>query len=260
MTRYDPAGDLAARDVVAAAMVREQQRTDGGVFLSLAHLDGERLRQRFPTIAEVCASAGLNLARDPLPVSPAAHYVCGGVDTDLEGRTSVPGLFAAGEVACTRVHGANRLASNSLLEGLVFGARAAAAMCETPRAGTLPKVRTIPLGDANTPSAAQEPRAASDVPELLWSFGGLVRDRPGLEAGLAAVGAISRSLEQSEPDPTNVAQWRDAAVALVAELILRAALRREESRGGHRRTDFPTRDDVHWRIHVAEGRRFEGVQ
>ena len=103
-------------------------RTGRSVYLSLQHLDAAWVRARFPGIAAACRDAGLDLATDLLPVSPAAHYMCGGVDTDLAGRTSVPGLFAAGEVACTRVHGANRLASNSLLEGLVFGARAATAM------------------------------------------------------------------------------------------------------------------------------------
>jgi L-aspartate oxidase len=259
MARYDPAGDLAARDVVATAMVREQQRTGGGVFLSMAHLDGERLRRRFPTIAEVCASAGLDLARDPLPVSPAAHYMCGGVDTDLDGRTSIPGLFAAGEVACTRVHGANRLASNSLLEGLVFGARAAVAMRGPTRTATLPRVQTIVVGTRGNAAKEGELRLATDVPDLLWSFGGLVRDRAGLEAGLAAVESVSRSIERSDGDWVEIERWHEASVALVAELILRAALRREDSRGGHRRADFPDRDDVHWRIHVAEEGRFEGV-
>ena len=125
MTRYDRRGDLAPRDVVATAMVREAERTGGPVYLTLAHLDATWAANRFPGIAEACARAGLDFARDRLPVSPAAHYLCGGVDTDLTGRTGIAGLFAAGEVACTRVHGANRLASNSLLEGLVFGARAA---------------------------------------------------------------------------------------------------------------------------------------
>src|SRR2546425_976084 len=119
MARHHPDGDLAPRDVVARGIVRESEETGGPVFLTLAHLDPDFVRRRFPTIAAMCAQAGLDLARDPIPVGPAAHYIMGGVDTDVWGRTSVAGLFAAGEVACTGLHGANRLASNSLLEGLV---------------------------------------------------------------------------------------------------------------------------------------------
>ena len=122
--RYDPEGDLAARDRVSRAMVRESERTGAPVYLTLAHLPAAVVRERFPAIAELCRRVGLDLATDRLPVGPAAHYLMGGVATDLDGRTSMPGLFAAGEVACTGVHGANRLASNSLLEGLVFGGRA----------------------------------------------------------------------------------------------------------------------------------------
>ncbi len=136
MTRYEEAGELASRDLVARAMVREQRRTGGPVYLSMQHLDPAWVRARFPSITAVCATAGLDLAADRIPVGPAAHYVMGGVQTDLWGRTTVPGLYAAGEVACTGVHGANRLASNSLLEGLVFGARAAQAMLE--RRSTVP--------------------------------------------------------------------------------------------------------------------------
>ena len=132
MSRYHADGDLAPRDAVARSIVREVEQTGGAVFLTLAHLDPAYVRSRFPTISEMCRRAGLDLARDPIPVGPAAHYIMGGVDTDEWGRTSMAGLFAAGEVACTGVHGANRLASNSLLEGLVFGARAAIAMQETP--------------------------------------------------------------------------------------------------------------------------------
>src|SRR6185369_15957844 len=128
MTRYHHDGDLAPRDVVARSIMREMEMTAGSVYLSLSHLDEDYVTRRFPTIADMCRQVGLDLARDPIPVSPAAHYVMGGVDTDQWGRTSLPGLLAAGEVACTGVHGANRLASNSLLEGLVFGARAGEAM------------------------------------------------------------------------------------------------------------------------------------
>src|SRR5829696_5863428 len=130
MTRYDPAGDLAPRDRVARAIVREAERTGEEVFLTLDRLEPAFVHARFPLISDACRRAGLDLATDRVPVGPAAHYMMGGVVTDVDGRTTMPGLFAAGEVACTGVHGANRLASNSLLEGLVFGARAGAAMRE----------------------------------------------------------------------------------------------------------------------------------
>ena len=141
MGRYEPAGELASRDLVARAMVKEAARTGAPVTLSMRHLDADWVRRRFPTLAAACRERGLDLARDAVPVSPAAHYVMGGVATDIDGRTSLPGLYAAGEVACTGVHGANRLASNSLLEGLVFGARAGDAMRDVPRAGAIRRPR-----------------------------------------------------------------------------------------------------------------------
>ena len=258
MARYDPAGDLAPRDVVATAMVREQMRTGRAVYLSLGHLEADRVRARFPTIAQVCAAAGLDLARDALPVSPAAHYMCGGVDTDLDGRTSIPGLFAAGEVACTGVHGANRLASNSLLEGLVFGARAADAMQSpaTPgrlRAMTVGRAIRLP-GEAASVASATGP---ADLPALMWEGAGLVRDAAGLRRTLDSVGEVSRRLEAGLFEAATRAGWEQASIALVAWLVARAALRREESRGGHRRADFPARDDLHWQVHVADRRAVE---
>src|SRR5262249_45311922 len=146
MPRYHPDGDLAPRDVVARSIAREVERTGGRVALTLAHLDAAYVRRRFPTIDEMCRKLGLDLARDPIPVGPAAHDRMGGVETDEWGRPSLPGLCAAGEVACTGVHGANRLASNSLLEGLVFGARAAAAMNEAPRRAALKGDRVMVNG------------------------------------------------------------------------------------------------------------------
>ena len=253
MEAYDARGDLAPRDVVATAMVREAARTGRPVYLSLSHLDASWMRGRFPGIAEACARAGLDFARDPLPVSPAAHYLCGGVDTDLQGRTGIGGLFAAGEVACTRVHGANRLASNSLLEGLVFGARAARAMAAAPEEPGL-------LPDAVTPEPAPEPvqPAAEDqrpVPAAMWHDAGLVRDAAGLSALVARLAWQARALESTAGAGGGPAEWRQASIARVGWLIARAAERRTESRGGHRRADFPDRDDVHWKVHVAERRR-----
>ena len=255
MTRHHPDGDLAPRDVVARGIAREVEHSGGPVFLTLAHLDPEYVRQRFPTIAAMCAQVGLDLARDPIPVGPAAHYIMGGVDTDEWARTSVPGLFAAGEVACTGVHGANRLASNSLLEGLVFGARAARAMTEAPRAAPMKADRKRAEGLGLRASATTAPSALSPQPfamsseavrDLMWRSVGLFRERAGLEE------AVARLAAADDPAPSTAAEWRRHNLLTVARLIARAALRREESRGGHFRADFPRRDDARWRIHVVD--------
>jgi L-aspartate oxidase len=270
MTGYHPDGDLAPRDVVARSIVRETERIGGQVFLTLAHLDPEYVTRRFPTIAAMCRQVGLDLARDPIPVGPAAHYVMGGVDTDEWGRTSVRRLYAAGEVACTGLHGANRLASNSLLEGLVFGARAAAAMQEGPRAATLKpdrvtaeglEMRAIANGRASgaamnprpsgggaaPPAPSPQPLAMDAVRDVMWRRAGLFRTRDGL---LEAVSTLEKMMPSAPP--TGVDDWGALNLVTVARLIAVAALRREESRGGHFREDFPERDDERWRIHVVD--------
>jgi len=245
MDRYDEAAELAPRDVVSRALVAEADRTGAAVYLSLAHLDAGFVRRRFPTIAAACAEAGLDLATDRIPVSPAAHYLMGGVETDTDGRTSVEGLYAAGEVACTRVHGANRVASNSLLEGLVFGARAAAAM---PEAWAAPRMGEGEVVDwAPAPAAAGQVPAVEAVRDLLWRQAGLLRDREGLGAAVAQLETWAGALAAAAGDRPRAASFVSAGL-----LIARAALRREESRGAHFRTDFPERDDLHWRRHVAD--------
>jgi len=279
MTRYHPAGDLAPRDRVSRAIVREAERTGQPVFLSLEHLDADFVHERFPLISDACRLAGLDLARDPIPVGPAAHYVMGGVRTDLDGRTTIPGLYAAGEVACTGVHGANRLASNSLLEGLVFGARAGRAM-----RGESSKVLKSKSSNVqeSVPSAAGDVKASGivelsnfrtvelsnfrtlelsnfrtlELSDLMWRDVGLFRDRAGLERALAVLEPAWRALEAQLRDgpPLDAAGWRTASILTVGRLIARAALRREESRGGHYRSDFPDRDDVHWKRRITETR------
>jgi L-aspartate oxidase len=176
------------------------------------------------------------------------------VDTDLSGRTAIVGLFAAGEVACTRVHGANRLASNSLLEGLVFGARAAATMVDAPGVpAMLPPARVVDWQDEATREPAVERVDASAVPALMWHAAGLVRHAEGLATLVATLGPLAASLERLANHPDAEADaWREANIARVAWLIARAAARRTESRGGHRRADFPERDDVNWKVHVAD--------
>src|SRR5437870_4623652 len=197
MARYHPGGDLAPRDIVARSIVREEERTGGPVFLTLAHLDAGFVRRRFPTITEMCRRLGLDLARDPIPVGPAAHYIMGGIDTDESARTSLPGLYAAGEVACTGLHGANRLASNSLLEGLVFGARAAQAMQATPRSAAL-KGDRVGGGGSLLKAVTGNPRplvgeaaavTRDAVRDLMWRRVGVFRTREGLEAAVGALDA-----------------------------------------------------------------------
>jgi L-aspartate oxidase len=249
--RYESAGDLASRDLVARAIVREVERTHAPAYLSMAHLDPDYVRRRFPAITDACREAGLDLATDRIPVSPAAHYVMGGIETDLDGRTSIAGLFAAGEAACTGVHGANRLASNSLLEGLVFGARAADAMIAPARPGSCFAVPGGPMPSASTPTS--DKLTAQTVRDLMWRHAGLLRSHASLSDLVTQLSSWWRhlaDLRASAPADRDVR--RLSSLVTVGLLIARAALRREESRGGHFRTDFPRRDDIHWQKHVSD--------
>jgi L-aspartate oxidase len=261
MARYDPAAELAPRDRVARGIVKEAERTGGPVFLTLTDLPPDYVHSRFPLISAACRRAGFNLATDRIPVGPAAHYVMGGIETDYDGRTSIPALFAAGEVACTGVHGANRLASNSLLEGLVFGARAGEAMVRWRKDGDWPRSTTL------LPSTFDVRRATRDVSsldridvsavrELMWRSVGLFRDGARLALAVHELDARWRAISSVLDD--GVVTDRDgiltASVLTVGRLMARAALRREESRGAHYRLDFPSRDDAAWKRHLTESR------
>jgi L-aspartate oxidase len=237
-----PLKDLAPRDVVARAIASEMARTGAShVFLDLSHRGPEFVRQRFPRIYETCLKHGIDLGRQPAPVAPAAHYAMGGVRTDLNGRTSLPRLFAAGEAACTGVHGANRLASNSLLEGVVFGARAGRAMRESagsaPPAGVSKPER---LGPAGLPQ--------SEIQRIAWEQCGIVRQGDGLRAACAR-------LEHLEPPSANLAPHYAVArnMQQVAWLIARCALARQESRGAHFRTDFPAKSPLFLKHSIVSG-------
>ena len=227
MPRAHALAELAPRDVVARAVLRAQ-REMGQVTLDATPL-GERFATRFPGIFAVCREHGIDPRREPIPVTPAAHYTMGGVVTDLVGRTSLSRLFAVGEVARTGVHGANRLASNSLLEGLVFAERVARDALEAPRIRHVPGARqwSVPI---MSPEAATR-HAAMDIRALMWEHAGLERTRAGLRTCLASLDSIAATLPSGAIDEANM--------ALTARLIAEAALLREESRGAHYRADFP---------------------
>jgi L-aspartate oxidase len=237
MDRYHPLAELAPRDIVARAITQEGLGNRPGevlpVYLDMRHVTGMDLDQRFPGISAFLREQGLELSRDLIPIRPAAHYLMGGVRTDLKGRTSLPGLYAAGEVACTGVHGANRLASNSLLEGVVFGARAGAAMLEETQ-------EIAQLGAA--PQRKQEKEKAEQIPSLrellrdaMWLHAGLLRDENGLRTVQSTLAAMEGQLPQL--DTREAIELRN--LHTIATLIVRSALARKESRGAHARTDFP---------------------
>jgi L-aspartate oxidase len=230
MERYHPLKELAPRDVVSRSIVLECRATgDPNVFLDLTHFAPGFVSKRFPRIYETCRQYGLDLEKAPAPVRPAAHYAMGGIRTDLNGRASLPRLFAAGEAACTGVHGANRLASNSLLEGVVFGARAGRAMrslCPTP----VDPMALAPPQPPRFPLMAER-----DVRAIAWNYCGVLRSGPELEAALK----LLRSRERAPLPTASRPDFERRNIHLIALLISLAALARKESRGGHYRLDYP---------------------
>ncbi|HEV2429324.1 MAG TPA: L-aspartate oxidase [Thermoplasmata archaeon] len=241
------AGELASRDVVSRAIHAELVRSGAAcVYLDATALPRDRLYARFPTVCRFLANFGLDPSRDPIPVAPVAHYTIGGIATDLEARTSLPGLLACGEVAATGVHGANRLASNSLLEGLVFGERAVRQLLH-PTPGGPPKPGRR-IGIPQPPGAGRDAAESTlaRVRDLLWESVGIVRDGPAL--GRANEELIAR-LALVEP-PEGGRPGPGANAATVARLIAAAALERAESRGAHFRSDRP-RPVPSWRLHLG---------
>jgi len=264
MERYHPQLELAPRDVVARAIAREGMGADPGgsspVYLDMRHVSREGkgidLNHRFPGISRFLAAHGLSLQRDLIPVRPAAHYLMGGIRTDLSGRTTLKGLYAAGEAACTGVHGANRLASNSLLEGLVFGARAAESMLSDGLLPTSVKSGVGPGASSDRRDGIEEARAEEIIARLqrsMWATAGLLRQESTLREGMAVHAEIESSLAPfSEQGKTGRRIFEACALASVAGSILRAAVARTESRGAHFRNDFPVRNDKRFQKHSVE--------
>jgi L-aspartate oxidase len=256
MPEFDPRAELAPRDVVSRAITVVMHRTHhASVYLDLSHLDPAMVRGRFPGMAELCAKFGLDLARDRIPVRPGAHYMIGGVTVDADGRTSVPGLFAAGEVTSSGLHGANRLASNSLLEGLVYGARAGEAAAAEVLAAGADDFHIPPLSHPRQPDAHGEAAAALDLGDirnslqaLMWRHVGVERSGESLAEALELVEGWCRYvLPRQFAAPEG---WQLQNMLEVARLMIRSALERQETRGVHFRADFPEADPL-WLRHIA---------
>ena len=252
MPDYDPRAELAPRDVVSLSIVSQMEKTRyPNVYLDMTHLDRERVLSRFPGIAAICAEFNLDITRDRIPVRPGAHYMMGGITVDLDGRTSLLGLWAAGEVASTGLHGANRLASNSLLEALVYGAHAAEGASRAAQ-GRKDDFFALPIANPRTDSAG-EPLNLEDIrnalKSLMWRNVGVRRDGEGLAEAQETVGQWCRyALARQLADPGG---WELQNMLCVARLMIDAALAREESRGAHVRTDFSGLDEAHWNRHIS---------
>jgi L-aspartate oxidase len=250
MRRYHPMASLAPRDVVARAIDAELKKSgDDFVTLDLTHLDPAAVREHFPNINARCLRENIDMTKDPVPVVPAAHFSCGGVVTDLNGQTTISGLYACGEVSMTGVHGANRLASNSLLEGLVFASRAAAHVKQDGE-----KLVPIPVigpwddsGTINSDEWVLVSHDRKELQQIMWDYVGIVRSNHRLERALRRVQLIEKEVRDfyiRTKVSEGLIELRN--IACVADLIIRSGLMRKESRGLHYNTDYPQTDDIHW--------------
>jgi L-aspartate oxidase len=259
MGKYHPLAEQAPGDVVARAIMHEMEVSgakDPFVYLDLTHLNAARVQKRFPRIYATCMKHNIDITEDVVPIRPAAHFAIGGVRTDLVGRTSLAGLYAAGEAAATGVHGANRLASNSLLEGLVYGARAGKAMREELKPAHKPASGQKKAASQNGPVDAVIEELIGQIQEIMWKDAGIVRTRTGMQEAIRMLEALSPRVAH----PRTQRAYEAANLHLAGLLVARSALAREESRGAHYRTDYPGHDDKRFLKHsVVKGERLRFV-
>ncbi|MHC4886781.1 MAG: L-aspartate oxidase [Planctomycetota bacterium] len=249
MEEFHPRAELAPRDVVSQAILQVLERTQTNhVVLDLTHIDTDHVRRRFPSIGRLCAEYGIDITRDPIPVRPAVHYMMGGVKTDEIGRTNIQRLYACGEVACTGVHGANRLASNSLLEGLVFGVEAGrhAASCGQPLIPYQSEERLVPTHKGLELDLQDMQRS---LRSLTWRCLGAYREKHSLEEARETIQFWEQYILRDEFDC--VQGYEVQNMLTLAKVMTEAALTRTESRGAHQRKDYPQRDDERWLRHLT---------
>ena len=267
MHKYHPLGDLAFRDVVARAIDTEMKKSgDDCVFLDITHRGKDFIVKRFPNIYEKCLSLGIDISKTPIPVVPAAHYMCGGIKTDIWGRSSIEKLYAIGECSCTGLHGANRLASNSLLEAVVFAHRAYLNVkehIEEWRKNSFPSISSH-----DCPYSALENNQQSEmvfiahnwdiIRKIMWNYVGIVRRDSRLKLAQNHIAQIRQEIREHLPHiPLNTDAMELRNLALVAELIVSCAVTRKESRGLHYNVDHPSKDDLRWKKDTLIWREFE---
>lgn len=262
MPGYHPLKDLAPRDIVARAIDSEMKKHgDDCAFLDITHRDAAYIRDRFPTIYQTCLEYGIDMTREPIPVVPAAHYLCGGLKTDSNGETNIHNLFAIGEVACTGLHGANRLASNSLLEGIVFAKRAAQVSLQRFNESQPPYPAIVPWDPAGATDSDEEVVVAHNWDEIrrcMWNYVGIVRSNKRLHRAMSRIRLIQEEIIEYYWNfyvTADLIELRN--IATVAELIVQSALSRHESRGLHYTIDYLDTNDNFLHDTVIPGKIFE---
>ncbi len=262
MQKYDPQKDLACRDVVARAIDRELKKSgDNSVFLDISHQRSDLVRNRFPNIYQKCISFGYDMTKEPLPVVPAEHYMCGGIATDLFARTDIQNLYAVGETACTGLHGANRLASNSLIEAVVYATNASIQAVNDLKKGKFKSLPEVPgwddIGTTDSDEVIMVSHNWDEIRRLMWNYVGIVRSNKRLARAKRRIDIIQNEIQEyywNFKVESGLVELRN--IATVAELIIKCASYRKESRGLHYNIEYPKRDDVRWQKDTRFRRSF----